>query len=145
MALISGTAILGTLGTIVLLEGIMAVADHMAGDPEADVQAALQRLAAQNQRRAFSMAAGEQLGAEEVERKFARFNTIPRRALTQAAMMGGPGALETRAGVTPDTGLLDFVSTRLGVPPDQLMKASASRKMGDLSNALRSVGKPPVP
>lgn len=141
MAVLGATV--GILGSIVVLEGIMAVLERTTGDPEADVALALQQLAARNQRRAFALEAGEALGAEEVERKFARFNTIPQRTLTQSAVLGG-SPLSTRAGMSQDTSLLDMVSSRLGTSPDVLRSASAPRRVGDLSGALRAVGKPPT-
>lgn len=137
-------AIVGILGSIIAIEGLMAILEAVVGDPEADVQQALADLASKNQRRAFALEAGQVLGAEEVQRKLSRFNVIPQRALTQAAMLEST-ALSTRAGIPQDTELLDFVSSRIGQSPEVLRSASAPRRVGDLSGVLRSVGKPPAP
>ena len=131
-------AIAGTIGAIALFEGIAALLEHLEGDPEADVQVALQQLAAKNQRRAFALEAGEQLGTEEIERKFARFNEIPSRVLTEAAMSRMP-----QPPVGGDTAVLDMVSARLGVSPQQLGQASHPSRMGDMSNIARQIGKSP--
>jgi hypothetical protein len=136
-------AIGGILASIVVTEGILAALESMEGDPEADVQQALQDLAAKNQREAFALEAGEVMGEEDLDKKFARFNEIPRRALTQAALTGS-SPLGTRTGTPQDTGLLDFVSGRLGVQPNDLRASSAPRRMGDMSGLLRSIGKPPA-
>ena len=135
-------AIAGILGSIVAIEGVMAILEHIEGDPEADVTAALSALASRNQRRAFALEAGEQLGVEDVQQRFAAFNRIPSRALSQAATLGST-AIGVQAGVPPDTSLLDFVTARLRMSPDALRAASAPRRMGDLSGALRSSGRTP--
>ncbi len=137
-------AIGGIIASIVVIEGVMAALEVMEGDPEADVQQALADLASKNQRRAFALEAGETLGDEEVEKKFARFNTVPQRALTQAALTES-SPIGVRGGVPPDTALLDFVSSRMGQTPEALRSASSPRRMGDMSEVLRSIGKPPSP
>lgn len=126
-------AIAGTLGIIALFEGIAALLEHLEGDPEADVAVALQRLAAKNQRRAFSLAAVEQEGIEDVNKKFARFNRIPSRMLTQAALSRSPGP--PIGGL--DTGLLDMVSSRMGMPSRQLEQVSHPNRLGDMSSVTR--------
>lgn len=128
-------------GSIALFEGVAALLEHIEGDPEADVAAALQQLAAKNQRRAFAQAAAETAGAEHLEQKFAKFNRIPSRFLTQAALSRMPGP--ELGGPPPDTGLLDMVSTRLGVDPQALGRASAPSRMGDASTIYRQMGKSP--
>lgn len=129
-----------TIGSIALFEGIAALLEHMEGDPEADVQTALQQLAAKNQRRAFAQEAGEQLGQENIERKFARFNEIPSRVLTEAAMSRTPGpSIGER-----DTGVLDMVAARLGVSPQQLGQVSHPSRLGDMSSVMHRVGKSPT-
>lgn len=132
-------AIAGTLGIIALFEGVSALLEHLEGDPEADVAVALQQLASKNQRRAFSLAATEQTGQEAVERKFARFNTIPQRILTEAALSRSPGP--PLGGL--DTGVLDMVSARLGVSPRQLEQSSHPSRMGDMSSIARQIGTTP--
>ena len=128
----------GILGSIALFEGLAALLEHMEGDPEADVMMALQQLAAKNQRRAFGIQAVEQLGTEEVERSFARFNEIPSRILTQAALDRAPQPPLGR-----DTGVLDMVSQRLGVSPTQLGQASHPSRMGDMSQVARAIDTSP--
>lgn len=135
MAAVSSIA--GIMGTIALVEGVMALLEHVEGDPEADVQSALQSLAAKNQRRAFSLAAGEVAGQENVEEKFARFNEIPSRVLTEAALARSPGPP-----VTGSSALLDMVSSRLGVSPQQLNQVSHPSRVGDMSSIMRQFGKP---
>lgn len=135
-------SIAGILGAIVAIEGIMAVLEHMEGDPEADVEMALKALTTRTRRRAFALEAGEQLGREDIQERFAGFHQIPQRALTQASMIGSAPA-GVRAGVPPDTTLLDFVTARLGASAGDLRGASAPRRMGDLSGALRSAGRTP--
>lgn len=135
-------SIAGMMGAVVAMEGIMAIIEHIEGDPEADVQAALQALAAKNQRRAFALEATEQLGREDLQERFAQFNVIPQQALSQAAIVGS-APLSVQAGLPPDTGLLDFVTARLRVTPDQLRAVSAPNRMGDMSGALRAAGRTP--
>lgn len=132
-------AIAGTIGIIALFEGVAALLEHMEGDPEADVQSALQQLATKSQRRAFSLSAVEQTGQEAVEQKFARFNQIPQRVLTEAALSRSPGPPLGQA----DTGLLDMVSARLGIAPQQLSASSHPSRMGDMSSIARQVGRSP--
>lgn len=131
-------AIAGTIGAIALFEGIAALLEHMEGDPEADVQVALQQLAAKTQRRAFALEAGEVLGAEEIERKFARFNQIPSMVLTEAAMARTP-----QPPIGGDTAVLDMVAARLGVSPRSLGQASHPSRMGDMSSIAYQMGKSP--
>ncbi len=126
-------AIAGTLGIIALFEGVAALLEHLEGDPEAEVSAALQRLASKNQRRAFALAAVEQEGIEDVNQKFARFNKIPSRMLTQAAISRSPGP--PIGGI--DTGLLDMVSSRMGVSSQQFEQMSHPNRMGDMSSVVR--------
>ncbi len=133
------TAMAGTLGIIALFEGLAALLEHIEGDPEADVAAALQQLASKNQRRAFALSATEQAGEEEVERKFALFNKIPQRFLTQAALNNAPGPL---AG-DQNTSLLDMVSSRLGMSSQRLGQVSHPSRMGDMSSIARQIGKSP--
>lgn len=129
-----------TLGSIALFEGIAALLEKMEGDPEGDVKSALEALAAKNQRRAFALEGGEQLGQENIERKFARFNEIPSRVLTEAAMSRTPGPeLGER-----DTGLLDMVAARLGVSPQQLQQSSHPSRMGDMSSIMHRMGRSPT-
>lgn len=135
-------AIAGMLGTVVAMEGIMAIIEYIEGDPEADVQAALQALAAKNQRRAFALEATEQMGREDLQERFAQFNVIPQQALSRAATIGS-APLSVQAGIPPDTGLLDFVTARLRVTPDQLRAVSAPNRVGDMSGAIRSTGRTP--
>ena len=130
--------IAGTLGVIALFEGVAALLEHIEGDPEADVQAALQQLAARNQRRAMGVLATEQLGQEQVEEKFARFNVIPQRALTQEAIRGTPGPA-----LGQDTGLIEMVSARLGITPQQMGRVSHPSRMGDMTSVIRQMGKSP--
>jgi len=131
--------IAGTLGLIALTEGLVAVLKHIEGDPEADVQMALQQLASKNQRRAMGILAGEQRGKEQVEEQFARFNEVPRRALSQSAMLqsGGPAMGQQ------ERGLLDMVSSRLGISPEQLGQVSHPSRLGDMSSVIRRMGKSP--
>lgn len=128
-------------GSIALFEGVAAILEHIEGDPEADVQVALQRLAATNQRRAFAQAAGEQAGVEHLQEKFAKFNQIPSRMLTQAALSRMPGP---PMGQAPETGLLDMVSQRLGVSPRVLNQVSAPSRMGDMGTIARQMGTSPL-
>lgn len=132
-------AIAGTIGIIALFEGLAAVLESIEGDPEADVKVALQQLASKNQRRAFGLAAGEQLGVENIEAKFARFNEIPSRLLTQVALSRAPQPpLGER-----NTAVLDMVSARLGIHPRQLEQVSHPSRMGDMSSIARQVGRSP--
>lgn len=106
----------------------MSLLEHIEGDPEADVALALQQLAAKNQRRAFTSVAVEQMGAEQIEENFARFNRIPSRMLTAASLRGMPQPYRTRG-----TGVVDMVSQRLGISPQMLNEASHPSRMGDTS------------
>ncbi len=128
----------GIMGSIALFEGLAALLEHIEGDPEADVALALKQLASKNQRRAFGIQAVEQLGQEQVESNFARFNEIPSRVLTQAALDRSP-----QPAIGRDTGILDMVSQRLGVSPAQLGQASHPSRMGDMSQVARSIGTSP--
>jgi hypothetical protein len=130
--------IAGTLGMIALFEGVAALLEHIEGDPEADVQTALQQLAAKNQRRAMSIIATEQRGKEQVEANFARFNEVPRRALSQAAMLQSGGPAMGR-----DTGLIDMVAARLGMTPERLGQVSHPSRLGDMSSVIRRMGQSP--
>lgn len=130
--------IVGTLGAIVLVEGVMALLKHIEGDPEADVQAALQQLASKNQRRAMGILATEQRGKEQVEEQFARFNEVPRRALSQSAMLQSGGPAMGR-----ESGLIDMVSSRLGMSSEQLGQVSHPSRLGDMSSVIRRMGKSP--
>jgi hypothetical protein len=131
-------AIAGTMALIALTEGIAAFMEHREGNPEEDVAAALQSLAAKNQRRAFSIQAGETLGQEEVERNFARFNEFPSRILTEAALSRTP-----QPPINRDTAVLDMVAARLGVSPQQLSQVSHPSRMGDMSQISRALGTSP--
>lgn len=128
-------------GSIVLFEGLAALLEHIEGDPEADVMAALKQLAARNQRRAFATAAVEQQGTEALQERFARFNQIGSRFLTQAALdrqpqppLGGGGG---------NTALLDMVAQRLGTSPRVLDRISSPSRMGDMSSIYRQAGTSP--
>lgn len=122
-------------GSIALFEGLAALLERIEGDPEADVASALQQLARSNQRRAFSLAAAEQAGAENIEQNFAGFNKIPSRVLSEAALQRqGP----TTAG---DTELLDYVSSQLRLGPGQLSRMSAPARSGDMSQVFRRIGR----
>ena len=135
-------AIVGIIATIAAIEGVMTVLEHTIGDPETDVQQALAALTAKNQRRAFALEAGEVLGEEDIQQQFSQFNFLPRRALTEAALSeSAPGSV--RAGLEPDTSLLDFVSSRIGSSPDAMRAMSAPRRVGDMSGVFRSAGKTP--
>jgi len=127
-------------GSIALFEGLAAILEHIEGDPEADVHVALQRLAATNQRRAFAQAATEQAGAEHLQEKFAKFNQIPSRMLTQAALSRMPSP---PMGQAPETGILDMVSQQLGVSPRVLSQVSSPSRMGDISTVIRQMGTSP--
>jgi hypothetical protein len=132
-------AIVGTLGSIALYEGVMALLSYLEGDPEADVQLALQRLAAKNERRALSIQAVEQMGQEDIENRFAEFNEIPSRIMTQEAIRGGMGA----PNVIRDTSLLDSVEGRLGLRSGQLARLSSPGRMGDMSSIAWNTGRSP--
>ncbi len=135
-------SIAGIAGSIIAIEGIMAILEHIEGDPEADVKSALAALSAKNQRRAFALEAVEQRGQEEVQNRFARFNIPAQRTLSQAALVGS-APINVQAGIPPDTGLLDFVTSRLQMSPDQLRAASAPRRRGDMTGAIRAAGRTP--
>lgn len=140
ISLVSAAAL---FGSIALFEGIAALLEHIEGDPEADVAAALQQLATRNQRRAFSIAATEQAGVEDVEQKFAAFNQIPSRVLSEAALLRQGTPFETS-----NTELLDYVSSRLRVPSTEMARISSPSRMGDMSQVHRRLGRslsPPPP
>lgn len=130
----------GIFGTIALFEGVAALLEHIEGDPEADVALALQQLAAKNQRRAFATAAVEQQGTEALQERFAKFNRIPSRLLTQAALSRMP---QPEAGGDGNTAVLDMVSQRLGVGPRVLDQVSSPSRMGDMSSIARQMGTSP--
>ncbi len=136
---LAGTGVV--MGSIILFEGIAAILEHLEGNPEVDVAAALQQLAAKNQRRAFAQAAGELAGAEHLQAKFARFNEIPSRLLTQAAMSRMPGP--ELGGGPRDTGVLDMVAQRAGVSPRVLNQVSSPSRMGDMNTIARQMGTSP--
>lgn len=129
-------------GSIMLFEGLAALLEHIEGDPEADVASALQRLARTNQRRAFAQQAGEVAGEEHLQQKFAKFNQIPSRLLTSAALSRMPGP--ELGGAPRDTALLDMVATRAGVSPRVLNQVSAPSRMGDMGTVTRQMGTSPL-
>lgn len=132
---------IGILGAIAAFEGIAAVLEHVMGDPEADVTTALQQLAAKNQRRAFGEMATEQAGTEYLDERFSKLNQIPSRLLTQAAMSRtGPPVV----GGGTNTEVLDMISQRLGISPEDLIRASSPSRMGDTSSLIRQMGDVPV-
>jgi hypothetical protein len=130
------------MGSIVLFEGLAAVLEQVMGDPEADVAAALQALAAKNQRRAFAEAATEQAGVENLQERFAKFNRIPSRLLSQVALSRMPQP--PLGGPTQNTALLDMVSQRLGIPSRVLDQVSSPSRMGDTSSITREMGTSPT-
>lgn len=131
----------GIFGAIVLAEGLAAVLEQVMGDPEADVTMALQQLAAKNQRRALATMATEQAGIEHLQERFARFNRIPSRLLTQAALSRMP---QPEAGGERNTAVLDMISQRLGISPRVLNQVSSPSRMGDMSSIARQMGTSPV-
>jgi len=137
---LAGTA--AVLGSIALFEGVAALLEQIEGDPEADVQVALQQLAARNQRRALGQVAGEVAGQEHLQEKFAKFNKIPSRLLTQAALSRMPGP--ELGGGERDTAILDMVSQRIGVNPRVLSQVSAPSRMGDMNTIVRQMGGSPL-
>lgn len=124
-------------GSIVLFEGLAALLEHIEGNPEADVALALQQLAARNQRRAFATMATEQAGIEHLQERFARFNRIPSRLLTGAALSQMPQPPLREGG---NTAILDMVSQQLGVPARSLEQVSSPSRMGDMSSIARRMG-----
>lgn len=136
MALITLASAGLLFGSVMLFEGLAAILNHIEGDPEADVQVALQELVAKNQRRAFSLAAAEQAGKEDVREQASKFNSIPGRTLSNASLNVG----KVTAG-PPDTRLLDYVSAQLGLAPQQLSQISSPARMGDLSQMHRMGGR----
>jgi hypothetical protein len=140
---------LGTIGAImaylVVTEGGLALLKHMTGDPEADVQRALESVATESAMQAQAQMTGEIAGQEEIQRKFARFQPLASQALSASALGGSPGALASLRGgreVTrgQDTDLLDLVSTRLGMSPQQLTALTSPRRAGDYTGLAREVG-----
>lgn len=131
----------GIMGTIALFEGLAALLEHIEGDPETDVAMALQQLAAKNQRRAFATMATEQRGAEYLQERFAKFNRIPSRLLTQAALSRMP---QPEAGGERNTAVLDMISQRMGISPRVLDQVSSPSRMGDMSSIARQMGTSPV-
>ena len=129
-----------TIAGVVLFEGLQAILEEVVGDPEADVQLALQRLSERNQRRALDLEAGEQLGIEEIDRNFARLNRIPQRALAESALADLP---QPRQGGRGPVDLLEMVSQRMGVSPQDLSRVSAPARMGDPSELFRAAGQSP--
>ncbi len=132
-------AIGGIMGSIALFEGLAALLEHLEGNPEADVALALQQLAAKNQRRAFATMATEQAGVEDLQERFAKFNEIPSRLLTQAALSRMPSPPAGGG----NTAILDMVSQRLGVSPRVLDQVSSPSRMGDMSSIARQMGTSP--
>jgi hypothetical protein len=132
--------IAGLMGSIALFEGVAALLEHLEGDPEADVELALKQLAAKNQRRAFATMATEQRGAEHLQEKFAKFNRIPSRLLTQAALSRMP---QPEVGGGGNTAVLDMISQRLGISPRTLNQVSSPSRMGDMSSIARQMGTSP--
>ena len=129
-------------GSIMLFEGLAALLEHIEGDPEADVTAALQKLVRTNQRRAFAQQAGEVAGEENLQQRFAKFNQIPSRLLTSAALSRMPGP--ELGGAPRDTALLDMVATRAGVSPRVLNQVSSPSRMGDMGSIARQMGTSPL-
>ncbi len=124
-----------TLGYFVLFEGMAAIMKEITGDPEADVQAALQRLQAKTARRHATDLAAEQATAEDIDEQFAQFNEIPGRALSEAAILSNSPNPNP-----PDTALLDYVSQRLRVPAREFDRLSAPSRLGDMSSLHRGIG-----
>ncbi len=125
-----------TLGYFALFEGAAAIMKEIVGDPEQDVTAALQRLQAKTARRHVTDLAAEQATSEDIDEQFAQFNQIPQRALSEAAI------LQNSPNPNPqDTGLLDYVSQRLRVPPREFERISSPSRLGDMSSLHRTMGK----
>jgi len=130
----------GIAGSMVLLEGLYALVEHMVGDPEADVEMALRNLASKNQRRAM-----HQLGAQgRYEDMMAAqhgnpMNQVFERGLTSAAMNtgGGPFLQESQGD------LLRSIEARLGVQPGQLASMSSPERAGDMSSIYHAAGRQP--
>jgi hypothetical protein len=128
---------------LVVTEGGLALLKHMTGDPEADVQRALESVATESAMQAQAQMTGETAGQEEIQRKFARFQPLASQALSASALGGTPGALASMRGnreVAGDTDLLDLVSARLGMAPQQLTALSSPRRAGDYTGLLREAG-----
>lgn len=128
----------GLAGSIVLYEGVMMLLEEMVGDPEAEVEVALTRLAERNQREALGFMAREQLGKEQVGRIGAAFNELPSRILSSAALRAAPQPYQDQ-----DTGVLDMVSQRMGMTPQMMRDASNPSRMGDMSQVYRKMGASP--
>lgn len=130
-------AIAGIIAAIAATEGAVALLKQLMGDPEAEVENALQQLASRNQRRALALEAVEQRGQEDVEERLAAFNRFPGQVLSKVSLARSEGPE-----ISPqDTALLEWVSQRLGVSPAYLSKVSSPLRDGDLSQTFRSLGK----
>lgn len=142
-------ALVGSLlAYLVIVEGGMALWDKLQGDPEADVANALQQIQMESQLNARASLAAEQQGEERIQEQFSGFGGLGREALTSAAQLRRPGAVAGLRGGrevqgTPMGGggdLLNYVSTKLGIPPEELTKRASPARGGDYTSIARSVG-----
>jgi hypothetical protein len=130
-------AIAAMVAPIVFFEGLAAVLKYIEGDPEADVQTALEQLSTQAQNRFVSVESATVRGQEDTQSKLAGFNAIPTAVLSRAQTMGQ----DIRNRSAPNTDLVDFVTRKLGVDAEQLRRASAPSRVGDMSIPGRTMGR----
>lgn len=132
------------LAYLVVIEGGLALWDKLIGDPEGDVQSALESIAIENQVTARAQIAAEARGTERIEEQFSRFNPLAVEALTSAGQARRPGALRGLRGgrevTAQGTELLDLVSSGLGMSPEELGQRSSPGRMGDFTGLKRAVG-----
>lgn len=137
------------IGSVLLIEGILAFINNATGDPKGDVQRTLEQTAIQSQLRASQELALEQQQEEELQGQFARFNRPAQQALSSAAILGSPGGVAGARGgqvvqgqVPQGTELLDLVSARVGLSPDELRSLTSSGRVGDLTSLPQAAGGP---
>jgi len=138
-------SIAATFAGYMALEGMLSYMEARAGDPEADTAALLEKIATENQLRARTSLAAEQLGEERIQSQFAEFNRIPQQALSSAALVSSPREVgqQLRRGQevqASQTELLEMVASKMGVSPQTLSKASHPGRMGDMTGLKRRAG-----
>lgn len=128
------------LAYVVVSEGIVAAIDHFTGDPEGDAQRALQQLSVQQQVEAQGTLALEQEQREDLDKTFSKFNRIPGQILSKASL-AQEDATAIRGNQPVDTGVLDFVSGKLNISPEDLSRRTSPGRLGDYTGVINSINK----
>lgn len=122
------------LASYLLFEGISAFAENYNGDPEAAVAKALQNQAAESQFGALQEFSRPSRVGEFMGKTFS--GIAPQKSLTEMAMMRNGLYDRTDPDNTP---VLNFVSSKLGITPDEFAQRTSPTRMGDLSGITKSL------